>query len=198
MPAVPHVPAARDLGTEGSWPLSASPGWRQGKKIVVKMGGGLPLLERPAGLWSADAWNPALRGPRRSEHVFKHTQEFSPGDLVALGTGLAAQSPRQRYRLRSCIEPLGPESGTRPVVKDFSSEVRKLCDRYGALLTFDEVVTGFRVGLSGAQGYFGVEPDLTVFGKVLGQEAIPSRRRFFHCWNEGFPPTDVDGLRYSA
>ncbi len=45
--------------------------------------------------------------------------------------------------------------------------MRELCDKYGALLVFDEVVTGFRIGLSGAQGYFGVEPDLTVFGKVV-------------------------------
>ena len=42
-----------------------------------------------------------------------------------------------------------------------------LCRKYGALLIFDEVVTGFRMGMDGAQGYFGVSPDLTVFGKVI-------------------------------
>jgi glutamate-1-semialdehyde 2,1-aminomutase len=42
-----------------------------------------------------------------------------------------------------------------------------LCDEFGALLIFDEVVTGFRLGLGGAQGYFGVKPDLTVFGKCI-------------------------------
>lgn len=45
--------------------------------------------------------------------------------------------------------------------------VRQLCDRYGVLLCFDEVITGFRVGLSGAQGAFGVTPDLAVLGKAL-------------------------------
>lgn len=45
--------------------------------------------------------------------------------------------------------------------------VRHLCDRYGVLLCFDEVITGFRVGLSGAQGAFGVTPDLAVLGKAL-------------------------------
>ena len=65
------------------------------------------------------------------------------------------------------LEPVGPESGTRPVNKEYNSEVRKLCDKYGALLIFDEVVTGFRLGLGGAQGYFGVKPDLTVFGKII-------------------------------
>lgn len=69
----------------------------------------------------------------------------------------------------ACVitEPLGPESGTRQVDKNFNGELRKLCDEFGALLIFDEVVTGFRVGMGGAQGYFGVTPDLTVFGKVL-------------------------------
>ncbi len=65
------------------------------------------------------------------------------------------------------VEPVGPESGTRPVPYDFNRKVRELCDEFGALLIFDEVVTGFRLGLGGAQGYFGVKPDLTVFGKCI-------------------------------
>ncbi len=65
------------------------------------------------------------------------------------------------------LEPVGPESGTRPVPFDFNQKVRELCDEFGALLIFDEVVTGFRLGMGGAQGYFGVKPDLTVFGKCL-------------------------------
>ena len=65
------------------------------------------------------------------------------------------------------VEPLGPESGTRPAHKEFNANLRKLCDEFGALLIFDEVVSGFRVGLSGAQDYFKVKPDLTIFGKCL-------------------------------
>jgi len=65
------------------------------------------------------------------------------------------------------VEPVGPESGTRPVPLEFNAQVRELCDEFGALLIFDEVVTGFRLGLGGAQGYFGVRPDLTVFGKCI-------------------------------
>jgi glutamate-1-semialdehyde 2,1-aminomutase len=65
------------------------------------------------------------------------------------------------------VEPVGPESGTRPVPFDFNRKVRELCDEFGALLIFDEVVTGFRLGMGGAQGYFGVEPDLTIFGKCV-------------------------------
>jgi len=94
------------------------------------------------------------------------TQECFPNDLGALRRKLWLN------RLRGgtaavIVEPLGPESGTRPVTEDYNRQVRALCDEFGALLVFDEVVTGFRVGMGGAQGYFGVRPDLTVFGKCL-------------------------------
>jgi glutamate-1-semialdehyde aminotransferase len=94
------------------------------------------------------------------------TGEFFPNSLGALKRHLIIN------RLRGgtaavIVEPLGPESGTRPVPFDFNQKVRELCDEFGALLIFDEVVTGFRLGLGGAQGYFGVKPDLTVFGKCI-------------------------------
>ncbi len=65
------------------------------------------------------------------------------------------------------IEPFGPESGTRPIAMDFAAKARELCDEFGALLIFDEVLTAFRVGPGGAQGFFNVRPDLTVFGKIV-------------------------------
>lgn len=94
------------------------------------------------------------------------TQEFYPTDLSALKRLLILN------RLRGgtaavILEPVGPESGTRPVPFDYNRKVRDLCDEFGALLIFDEVVTGFRLGMGGAQGYFGVKPDLTVFGKCI-------------------------------
>ena len=95
-----------------------------------------------------------------------HTQECHPNDLDALRRKL------QLNRLRGgtaavLLEPLGPESGTRPVQRDYNAQVRALCNEFGALLIFDEVVTGFRTGMGGAQAYFGVTPDLTVLGKCL-------------------------------
>lgn len=65
------------------------------------------------------------------------------------------------------VEPVGPESGTRPVAQEYNKGVRALCDKYGALMIFDEVVTGFRVAIGGAQSYFDVVPDLTIFGKIV-------------------------------
>ena len=95
-----------------------------------------------------------------------HTQAVPPNDIDAL------ESTLKWNRLRGgtaavILEPLGPESGTYPVYKEFAQQARDLCDKYGALLIFDEVVTAFRVGMSGAQGYFNVKPDLTIFGKVV-------------------------------
>ena len=96
----------------------------------------------------------------------KHTQEVYPNDLGALERKLIFNKLRGGTAA-VILEPLGPESGTRPVPKDYNDNVRKLCDKYGALLIFDEVVTAFRLGMHGAQGYFNVAPDLTVFGKVV-------------------------------
>ncbi|HEX2052840.1 MAG TPA: aminotransferase class III-fold pyridoxal phosphate-dependent enzyme, partial [Actinomycetota bacterium] len=58
--------------------------------------------------------------------------------------------------------------GVVPPVPGFLESLRSLTERAGALLIFDEVVTGFRVGYSGAQGMFGINPDLTTLGKVIG------------------------------
>ena len=96
----------------------------------------------------------------------KHTQEVYPNDIDALKKNLS------RNRLKGgtaavIVEPMGPESGTRPLDKDYNSQVKELCEDYDVLLIFDEVVTFGRIGLPGAQGYFGIKPDLTVFGKVV-------------------------------
>ena len=95
-----------------------------------------------------------------------HTQEIYPNDLGALRRRLIANLVLGGTAA-VIVEPVGPESGTRPVPFDFNKKVRELCDEFGALLIFDEVVTGFRLGLGGAQGYFDVKPDLTVFGKCI-------------------------------
>ncbi len=99
-------------------------------------------------------------------YIFKHTQEFFPNDLDSLERTLKLNQFRGGTAA-VFIEPVGPESGTRPLDKDFNKGVERLCRKYGALLIFDEVVTGFRIGMAGAQGYFGVSPDLTIFGKVI-------------------------------
>lgn len=99
-------------------------------------------------------------------YIFKHTQEFFPNDLDSLERVLRMNQLRGGTAA-VFIEPVGPESGTRPLDFDFNKGVERLCRKYGSLLIFDEVVTGFRIGMAGAQGYYGVSPDLTIFGKVI-------------------------------
>lgn len=66
------------------------------------------------------------------------------------------------------VEPVAANMGTVLPADGFLEGLRALCDEYGALLIFDEVITGFRLRADGAQGYFGVTPDLTTFGKIIG------------------------------
>ncbi|HET8712106.1 MAG TPA: glutamate-1-semialdehyde 2,1-aminomutase [Gemmatimonadales bacterium] len=66
------------------------------------------------------------------------------------------------------VEPYVGNSGFIDPDSDFHPALRALCDQYGALLIFDEVMTGFRVAAGGAQGRLGIRPDLTTLGKVIG------------------------------
>ncbi|GFI09810.1 MAG: glutamate-1-semialdehyde 2,1-aminomutase [Lachnospiraceae bacterium] len=66
------------------------------------------------------------------------------------------------------VEPAGANMGVVLPEKGFLEGLRRICTEHGSLLIFDEVITGFRLGLSGAQGYYGIEPDLTTFGKIIG------------------------------
>lgn len=136
------------------------------KKNVIKMGGAYHG-------WSDQlAYGIRIPGSRFTQahgvprYIFRHTQEFFPNDLNDLERKLRLNMFKGGTAA-VMIEPVGPESGTRPLDKDFNQGVEKLCRKYGALLIFDEVVTGFRMGMGGAQGYFGVSPDLTVFGKAV-------------------------------
>jgi len=66
------------------------------------------------------------------------------------------------------VEPVAANMGVVPPQKGFLKGLRKLADEYGAVLIFDEVITGFRLARGGAQEYFGVYPDLTTLGKIIG------------------------------
>jgi glutamate-1-semialdehyde 2,1-aminomutase len=66
------------------------------------------------------------------------------------------------------VEPVAANMGLVPGDETFLGTLRRRCDEHGALLVFDEVITGFRVGPAGAQGLLGATPDVTLLGKVLG------------------------------
>ena len=165
---MPNVEMFRMLGSGTESVMAAIRAARAytGKKYVIKVGGAYH------GWSDSMVYGLHVPGTGRFEAAgiprgaSAATEEFFPNSLGALKRHLMVN------RLRGgtaavIVEPVGPESGTRPVPFDFNQKVRELCDEFGALLIFDEVVTGFRLGMGGAQGYFGVKPDLTVFGKCI-------------------------------
>lgn len=66
------------------------------------------------------------------------------------------------------VEATAANMGVVPAAEGFLAGLRTLCDKYGALLIFDEVITGFRLTFGGAAEYFGVTPDLVTYGKIIG------------------------------
>jgi glutamate-1-semialdehyde aminotransferase/ribulose-5-phosphate 4-epimerase/fuculose-1-phosphate aldolase len=165
---MPHIEMYRSLGSGTEAVMAAVRAARAftGKKIVIKVGGAYHG-------WS-DTLVYGLRVPGTYRMNAKgipfgatsHTREAFPHDIGALRRKLT-ENRALGGTAAIVVEPLGPESGTRPAPRDFNARVRELCDEFGALLIFDEVVTGFRVGMGGAAGYFGVKPDLTVLGKAV-------------------------------
>lgn len=71
------------------------------------------------------------------------------------------------------MEPININGGGRHPAPGYLEAVRALCDEHGIVLIFDEVITGFRLGLGGAQGMLGVTPDLTTLGKAMSGGAVP-------------------------
>ena len=165
---VPSVEKFRMLGsgTEACMCALRIARLKTGKKNVLKMGGAYHG-------WSDQlAYGMRIPGTKGTQakgipnFVFQHTDEFFPNDLQDLERKLQLNELRGGTAA-VYIEPVGPESGTRPVSKEFVKGCEELAHKYGALLVCDEVVSGFRIGLSGAQGYYGINPDLTIFGKII-------------------------------
>ncbi|MEI6744655.1 MAG: glutamate-1-semialdehyde 2,1-aminomutase [Methylococcaceae bacterium] len=83
------------------------------------------------------------------------------------------------------VEPVAGNMNCVPPVEGFLEALRDVCDEFGSVLIFDEVMTGFRVSLQGAQGFYNVKPDLTTLGKIIGGGmpvgAFGGRRDIMEC-----------------
>ena len=99
------------------------------------------------------------------EDVVRHTLTAQFNDLASV-EGLLEANPGQVACV--IVEPVAANMGVVLPEPEFLPGLRKLCDRYGALLIFDEVITGFRLALGGAQAFFGVNADIVTFGKIIG------------------------------
>ena len=100
--------------------------------------------------------------------------------------GLARTFEQQGSEIAAIIvEPVAGNMNLIGPTPEFTRSMRELCSRHGAVLIFDEVMTGFRVGPQGAQGLFGIRPDLTTLGKVIGGGmplgAFGGRRDIMEC-----------------
>ena len=165
---VPSVEKFRMLGsgTEACMVAARIARLKTGNKNILKMGGAYHGWSDQMAYGIRIPGTKGLQSKGIPNFVFKHTDEFFPGDLEDLERKLK-RNKLDGGTAAVFIEAIGPESGTRPVTKAFVRGCERLAHEYGALLICDEVVTGFRIGLSGAQGYFGIDPDLTIFGKVI-------------------------------
>ncbi|MBI1871034.1 MAG: glutamate-1-semialdehyde 2,1-aminomutase [Chlamydiae bacterium] len=99
------------------------------------------------------------------EEVLKSTLVLAYNDLEALERSFH-RFPNQIAAV--LVEPIAANMGVVPPREGFLQGLRSLCKRFGCLLIFDEVITGFRVSFGGAQGLYKVQPDLTILGKIIG------------------------------
>ncbi|MFX1389168.1 MAG: aspartate aminotransferase family protein [Promethearchaeota archaeon] len=98
------------------------------------------------------------------KNVFKWIDSCPPNDIETLRT----MFKEKRKVAAVIVEPMGGESGSIPVKPGFNKEVEELCHENKALMISDEVVCAFRLHMGGGQGYFGYNPDISVFGKIVG------------------------------
>jgi glutamate-1-semialdehyde 2,1-aminomutase len=170
---VPSVESFRMLGSGTEACMAAIRAARTftGKARVIKAGGGYHGWSDQLVYGLHVPGSGALEAVGIPAACLDNTDEFlasAPADDPQRGLrALLTRNTSAGGTAAVMVEPVGPESGTHPVPADYNQQVRRLCDEFGALLIFDEVVSGFRLGLGGAQQYFGVRPDLTVFGKCV-------------------------------
>ena len=120
--------------------------------LLVKAGSGALTLGQP-------------NSPGVPADFAKHTLTCTYNDLASVRAAFE-QYPQEIACI--IVEPVAGNMNCIPPQPEFLPGLRALCDEFGALLIIDEVMTGFRVALAGAQAYYGVEPDLTCLGKIIG------------------------------
>lgn len=136
-----------------------------GRNGVVKMRGGFhgahDAVLVKAGSGSAEGL-PSSEGVPRGAVQYTRTVEYNDAE------GMAEVLERDDDVACVIMEPVLGNVGVVPPEKGYLEEVRRITSEHDVVLIFDEVITGFRVGPSGAQGLYGVTPDMTTMGKIIG------------------------------
>lgn len=120
--------------------------------LLVKAGSGALTLGQPS-------------SPGVPEDFAKHTLTCTYNNLKSVREAFASHPDQIACII---VEPVAGNMNCIPPVAGFLEGLREICDEFGALLIFDEVMTGFRVATGGAQGHYNIKPDLTTLGKVIG------------------------------
>ncbi len=168
--AVPSVDQIRlvNSGTEAAMSTIRLARGATGRDLVVKFAGCYhghsdSLLAKGAGSGLATLGIPS--SPGVTEGSARDTLTVPFNDLDAVRTLVAERGDEIAV---IAVEPVAANMGVVPPETGFLEGLRELCDASGALLFFDEVITGFRLAYGGAQTFYGVSPDLSAFGKVMG------------------------------
>jgi glutamate-1-semialdehyde 2,1-aminomutase len=168
--AVPTVERVRlvSSGTEAAMSAIRLARGATGRDLIVKFAGCYhghsdALLAKGAGSGLATLGIPSSPGVTEGSARDTLTAPFN--DLEAVRTIFAGRGAEIAV---VAVEPVAANMGVVPPDPGFLEGLRELCDTHGTLLFFDEVITGFRIAYGGAQSFFGVRPDLTALGKVMG------------------------------
>ncbi len=120
--------------------------------LLVKAGSGMLTFGEPS-------------SPGVPAALAEHTVTLAYNDIEAVKEAFAKIGDEVACII---VEPVAGNMNCIPPVPGFLEGLREVCDAHGSVLIFDEVMTGFRVSLGGAQGHYGVKPDMTTLGKVVG------------------------------
>ena len=167
--AVPAVDIVRmvNSGTEATMSAVRLARGATGRDLVIKFDGcyhgHADTLLVAAGSGVATLGIPG--SPGVPEAVAKHTLSLPFNDIECIQNLMQDQGDQIACII---VEPVAGNMGMVPPLDGFLQALRQLTEKHGALLIFDEVMTGFRVALGGAQSLYGVTPDLTCFGKIIG------------------------------
>jgi glutamate-1-semialdehyde 2,1-aminomutase len=164
--AVPCAEALRfcNTGAEATMYLVRLARGFTGKRVVVKMAGGWHGYNTELNKGVHRPFDrPESAGILVEDQKYIRNVRFNDLDAAE------AEVKSARGEIAAIfLEPVLGAGGCIPADRDYLKGLRELADRAGALLAFDEIITGFRFGLGGAQGWYGVKPDLASFGKIAG------------------------------
>ncbi|MDO4339492.1 MAG: glutamate-1-semialdehyde 2,1-aminomutase [Eubacteriales bacterium] len=166
---IPHVEMVRmvNSGTEAVMSAIRAARGFTGKNKIVKFAGcyhghtDAMLVSAGSGVMTSGV--PDSAGVPKG--CTEDTMTAVYNDLNSVKT-LMEQAPGQVAAV--IVEPVGANMGVVPPEEGFLEGLRALCDENGALLIFDEVITGFRLAFGGAAEYFGIRPDMVTYGKIIG------------------------------